>query len=157
MIPLVQGVGTRAAREVGGQVSNMVISITRVGRMIREVDTRLPRRRLGWRTMLIRRPRLNPTPRSMGTRPVRPLVRHTRVHRRTRMGNNIPIVDMPIHNRPRRAMRTCRRRVRTPTIPQHLIIHSKDNTPLRRVLSTLRQRTRDHTRATMSVRTRTPT
>ena len=156
MIPVVQGVGTRVGREVGG-VSNMLISITRVGRMIPEGDTSLPRHLLERRTMLTRTPRTSLIPRCMGTHPAHRLMRRTRLRRRTKTDNStITMVGMPIHSRPRQVMRMRRRQARTPT-PQHLITHSKDNTPLRLVLNAPDRRTPDRMHATMSVRTRIPT
>ena len=156
MTTVVPGVGTRVRRELGGRVSNRLISTTHVGRMILVGDTSLPRHLLERHVMLIPTPRARLRLRCVATLPVRRSVRHTWARRRIKMVNNTIMVGILIHNRPRQVMPTRRPQAHTPT-PRRLIIHSKDSAPLRIVLNTLDRRIPDHMHVTMSVRTRTPT
>ena len=150
MRPVVQGVGTKVAQGTGERGSNTLISNTRVGRMI-PGDTSLPRHILEQRTMPTSTPK--PTRKYTGTHHVRRLVRHTRVHRHTKMDNSTTIMaGMQTHNRPRQIMRTRHQQARTPT---RRLIRSKDNTLPQVDLNTLGHRTPDRTHDTMSVRIRT--
>lgn len=153
MIRVVPGVDTRVSQEQGqGSSTLMLISNTRVVRTTPEEVTSLLRHSLERRTILIRTPR--PIPRYMDTHPVRHSIHLTRVHKRIKMVNNT-MAGILIHSKPRQIMRMDHQQARIRT-PRHLIIHSKDNTPLQLAPNTLDQHTLDLMHDMMSVPIRTP-